>query len=453
MELYSNTEFKILAPKYTVYNDLYEADHAVVTSSNYLIRHALETQTQGHDLLRLRVARTRYRNFIEPIISAFVAMAFKQPIDVSEVTDIFTDDVIANIDGKNTTLTNFIKNCVAKDYFLFGQSYILTDAPANPTRAYWQSLSPLSVPDWQNEAYSTEFNALRYEYYEARARRDLETEEMMVLKSRQYLLSNTGVIAQEYEKSGKDWEKVGAPIDLQLNKVPVAKVTKNKSWVHDACEEALRYHNLLSMRDNVLNHQGYQRSYIAGEMDDNSSKLVNEYVTGILPTGAQVFTVDSADTTGIEKALDQSQTAVFQIAFNMQRVLPFDSKGIQGEGTIAENKKELRDLIITAIQEINDVVNVAVQHFAMFNNKPDYEGKIKFSTDLTIEDIDTVLKTLPITKPYSDKMPIWKKSIVRKLIKSQQLPEQDEILKELETADLSEPKVDSGLDSFASGNR
>lgn len=452
MELYRSAEYKELSPKMQVYQDMYDGDHAVLTGGNYLIRHALETTTDGGDLLALRMNRTRYRNFIEPIISAFIAMAFKNPIDTSEVEDIFTPEIITNIDGQNTSLTDFIKNQVARDYFLLGNPYILTDAPPNPTRPYWVSLSPLSVKDYQTTPFSSDLNAIRYEYYEADPRANLEIEEKIRLKSKQYFIADGKVQVQEYIKEDKSESFAkGKQYTIDIDKIPVARTSNNKSWVHDACEEARRYHNQLSMRDNVLNHQGYQRSYIAGDVDQEKRKLVNEYVTGVLPEGAQVFTVDSADTSSMEKALEQSQVAVFQIAFNMQRVLPVDAKGVQGEGTISENKKELRDLVVTAIQEITDVVNKAVQHFAMFQNKKNYEGKIKISTDLTVEDIDSVLKTLPISKPYMSKVPTWEKAIVRKLVKSQQLPEEKEILIEVEAADFKQVANDSALQNVARG--
>lgn len=452
MELFTNSECKELAQKMQVYQDLYDGDHAVLTNSEYLIRHFLEEKSEGDELINRRIKLTRYRNYMEPIISAFVAMAFKKGIDTSEVSDIFPEDVLANIDGQNSSLENFIKNKVARDYFLLGHCYILTDAPPNPMRPYWVSLSPISVKDYATKSFSTDLQALRYEYFEATTRTNLEEKEQVLLKSKQYYLQDNSVIVQEYVRKDVNgtFEK-GNVYQLPFQELPIARIVNNKSWVHDACEEARRYLNLLSMRDNVLNHQGYQRSYIAGDIDEKQIKLVNEYVTGVLPSGAQIFTVDAASTDSIEKALEQSQAAIFQIAFNMQRILPFDSKGIQGEGTIAENKRELRDLIVEAVKEIEDVVNAAVKHFALFMNKPNYEGKIKIAKDITVDDIDSILRTLPVSKPYYEKVPAWKKAIIKKLAKSMQLEEEKEILNEIEGTDFKEEPIGSGLDLISRG--
>lgn len=452
MELFTSEECKELALKMQVYQDLYDGDHAVLTNSEYLTRHFLEEKSEGAQLLNRRIKITRYRNYLEPIVSAFVAMAFKKGIDTSQVSDLFTDEILANIDGQNTSLENFIKNKVARDYFLLGTPYILTDAPQNPTRPYWVSLSPISVKDYATKSFSTDLQALRYEYYEAVARTNLEEKEVILLKSKQYYLQDNTVVVQEYIKIDKEATFIkGNVYNLPFQELPIARVSNNKSWVHDACEEARRYLNLLSNRDTLLNHQGYQRSYIAGDMDEKQIKLVNEYVTGVLPAGAQIFTVDPASTEGIEKALEQSQAAIFQIAFNMQRILPFDSKGIQGEGTIAENKRELRDLIVEAVKEIEDVVNAAVRHFALFMNKPNYEGKIKIAKDITVDDIDSILRTLPIAKPYYEKVPTWKKAIIKKLVKSMQLEEEADILNEIEKTDFKEDLTGSSLDLMARG--
>jgi len=440
LKYFNHPEYNTLASQWIVIRDLYEGYHERLIDPSYLWPHVIELTKDGQKLRSIRELRTRYTNLIEPVISAYIAIAFQHEPDISEVESLLD---VNDIDGRGTSLVDFIKDCIARDYFLYGKVYLLTDSfQEQPDRAFWECIHPLAVKDWTLPAVGTGYKALRYEYQQEDVRETLSVEGKLSEYSKEYQIQDNlvNVIIAKRNSQG-EWT-VTNTVTLKLDRIPIASTFNGESWVKDATQEALRHYNLQSSRDNILNHQGYQRSYVAGDIDEAGAKMIGEYTIGILPENANLFTVDAVNTASIEQALAASESNVYRIAFNLQRVMPGDSKTAESDSTLRERKQELLKLIKSSISALESVINNGVQHYARFMQKNNFDGKVHLSKDVQIDDIMELIAQFPIAKPYIDKSPTWNRAIAKKILRSHRLPEEQEIQKELNTLEyeIEQPK-------------
>src|SRR4051812_40605657 len=113
-DLYNHPQYLERAPFYRNYRDLYEGIHAVLRRPEYLWPHELETdKTDAAVRLRqIREMRTRYDNEVEPVVSRYSSIFFKEdPVIGKKTLELFGDDE-KNVTGTGKSFITFLKEDV-----------------------------------------------------------------------------------------------------------------------------------------------------------------------------------------------------------------------------------------------------------------------------------------------------------------------------------------------------
>jgi hypothetical protein len=188
IKFYDHPEYEENEESLETYRVLYNGDREKLVGQNYLWPHELEfsnqaastdpssgvSETVGQKIRRIRAMRSRYFNLFEPVISTWISMALSKPIRLDEETANMLGEDVHNIDGKGTSLQNFVMNDIAVSFFRDGKACILVDAPENTARTrveealsgfrpYMEMIDPLELKDWQIGP-DRKFDGIRYEY-------------------------------------------------------------------------------------------------------------------------------------------------------------------------------------------------------------------------------------------------------------------------------------------------
>lgn len=463
-KLYVHPCYNALQRKWRTYWDLYDGDHDTLVSL-YLWKHVVETTTKGAKLRGIREERTQYTNFVEPCISAWTSLLFKEDPNVEGLKkeDVFTDEELANIDGTGKSLVQFIKEDVVRNYFLYGKPLILTDAVATKAknslderllgqRPFWEVINPINVPDWVVEGGG--YRSFRYEYIQDAERESVEAQPKQELLSKLYTIKGTQVEVKRFRKRDADarkksksddsgeWELVGEPILLPIDHVPVSTLWNQDSWIKDIAPLALSAFNLESVIDNILNNQGYQRVILAGELGEKEWMEIGESVFGKAPAGTTLLQLEPVDTSSVERRYDKLVINIHKIAFDAQRVMPADSKAVEGAGTQIERKDSMVSLLQSSLVDIEDVVNRAVKDWATFKNKPDFDGKIEFSHKIADEDVLAQAQLFLQFKSDIMRSKVWYQESLKQVAKAQDLGKLDEIYKDIQAMEPPQPLIE-----------
>jgi hypothetical protein len=445
VELFQHSEFKAHNAEWRLSRTLYEANREELRASDILWSHLFEEKTlDGQTTLRpLREKRSQYTNLKEPIVSAFTTLFFRNDPDTSGVDKIF-GPAISNVDGENRSLVTFIKETLFANYFLYGRGFIVTDTPAVDVvtkedeqrlgvRPRWLGLGALSVPDWSKG--SSGYKLIRYEYDEDAPRGDLDTKPQMVRKSKSYKLGSGAVTVREYTQAGTTTWTPSVEAQVKISEIPVS-VVSGRAWTKDIDPLLMRLFNLESTLDSQILHQAYQRVFIIGDVDSKALQQSGEFVISILPAGSSVHVVEPADTSPTEKRISATSSQIYRIAFNQSRTVSADSRAVEGEDSAAERKEELVSLIKSEIEQIEKCVNDAVRHWATLGGFDGYDPEthvVKFSRDITRDDVEKAMESLAFLRDYLPKYPKWEKATLKKVARSQGLPEYKEIEAEIES--------------------
>jgi hypothetical protein len=224
-------DYQINMAKWETYRDLYDGDHATLTSVKYLWPHEIEGSRQeagrapdgtpwtvGEKLRGIRAQRSRYLNLFEPIVSNWTSLAFSRPIQISAKVREMLGEEINNIDGEGNSLENFIKTILAPAYFRDGKPIVLVDAPSVQFRTiaeqkqagfrpYIELLDVLSVKDWQVDERGN-LAWIRYEYYAIPPRLSPTETPQKTLYSKVLIIAEEGYTQEVYKKDGENWELV-----------------------------------------------------------------------------------------------------------------------------------------------------------------------------------------------------------------------------------------------------
>jgi len=471
-KFYTHPEYMRLQPDWNQFRDLFEGKHAVLTQPQYLWMHEFEgNKAEGGTQLRgIREQRTQYVNFYRSFIERFVSMIFKDGIDTEQVDELF-GDLIDDVDGRGTSFTSFVKSGIAVPYFNYGKPTVLTDSFGVQSgtrkeemqigqRPFWDSIDPLDIPDWETESMPGDrfgdLNALRCIYHLVEPRTSL-TQEPVTREYTKLLLMNDGgkyavqtyvrpddftgagneVVDRAFGQKGSssDWILVGEEVETDLEEIPIATITRT-SWMEQVIPQALQLHNLQSVWDNILLFQAHQRGFIAGtfQMEDGKPAIQTEYAFHLLPENATVTIVDPANTSSIEKRYEVVLGNMFRTVFNQNRVMNTESKGIASFQTIREMKEEFLTAARNAAQDIENVANEAIQHWALFKGIKDFQGKIQLGNDLELKDIEHEIEVMQLAADRIRRHPKWNKEVDKKLAQSMNLNNIDEILEEIEAA-------------------
>lgn len=458
IKLNKHPEYSAWAKKSQIYKDLYEGEHDILVSKDYLWPHLLELKPDyGAQLRTIREMRTRYTNYVEAIVSAIISLMFRNNPNYQKIENVLPENEIKNINGKGQHLNTFIQ-LVARDYLVYGRPFIFVDnynvkvetkrqERAAGVRPIMEILCPLAVKDWEIETENFskygEFKFLRHEYDYIPSRTNEKIAPKIVRRSMalrledsnyKYLIYESNREQNQIIEEGKEtWKVVTDATTIEkIGVIPVCTIWDQDSWIKDVSEEALRAFNLGSTYDNILNNQAYQRSFIAGNISDENWKNIGESVVGRLPEGASVFTIEAANTTSIKDRLLSSINDLFKIGFNQSRSLPVDSGVAESAKTLRERKEELHALLESSIEELESVMNNALKFYAMFKGIKDYDGKIELSCDVSAEDVEEQIKIYSAFRDRIAKYPTWQKETDKKFVDLQGLPVSDKIKKEID---------------------
>lgn len=455
MKLFTHPDYPEKAKKWQVLRDLYDGDHAVLRRPEYLWAHELELSgnESAAKIRGVREQRSQYVNFIEPVLSRLISLFFRdEPTIDEEVRKLFGDD-ISDVTGKGGSLSSWLKNQVVPDVLLYGRAIISTDAPAisvanlaeqrqKGLRPYFSRICPLSAKDWQYQPSSRELQFLRYEYSELAPRTSALDEPRRRHLSRIISRSVGGYSVIDYETDGDpslggelDW-KDAPTFESEVSgwdSIPIA-FFDDVSWLKDVAPLALVIFNLDSCMDNIHLFQAHRWVFIAGNLDQAQRRAVAEYTINFLPEGSTVQPIEPVQTTALETRRARAVSDLFRVAFNQNKVLPADSRQVEGAETQQEQKEEVVALVSSHAEAISNLANRAIAHYARFKGKQNFTGKIKLNAVESVEDFDEFLRVTAQFKDEISQYPKWKRKVLEKVVEKQNLSEAEEILEELSTA-------------------
>lgn len=440
------------------YRDLFEGKHNVLVKPEYLWYHAIELKAlankQADEIRQSRETRTRYLNLVEAIASLWQSYFFRSEPTIDENTKKLLGKAEDDIDGKGTSLFSFIRDQVLISYLIYGKVIVSVDTFSKTgrnraeqkelgIRPYLELHSPLSVKDWQTETEDTsrigKLNFLRTEY-DLIAPRSYTSEPILQRYSQVLERSQSGYQVSTFttaidnnlnyvklDPTTKEaiWESVGTPIvSPKINEIPVS-IIDSKPWLHDVCEEVLRYYNLRSNYDNVNYYQGYADKYIKGVTNQDQMKAFSEYVVKFLPSDGDAIQIDPVDTSSLRDATAESLNNVFKIGLNMFRALPQDAKGVQGADTIQEDKDNTYAIVESSLDDIEVLINDAIRNYSILAGTP-IEPQIQLCRDIKRDNWNEFIQINNAFREEINQMPMVKQAVLRRAIAKMDLDNENE---------------------------
>lgn len=477
--LHEHNYYSEMAPFWTTYRDLYDGNHATLTNSKYLWYHELEKgDKETATLLRgIRAQRTRYLNRIEPIISRYTSLFFQNdPMPDQPTLDMFGDS-ISDVTGTGKSLISFLKEDVLRSHLLYGRPVVRTDNYAVEVRSLaeqralkisptFEVINPLDLKDWQIDTSPQrrgKFLWVRCEYWEMEARASATDKPEQRLYSKVFTWQGAGYTVDTYvAKSNKDIPNISSAQSDQVQKssvvndnrgqgsrweleetsglinapdLPIRSIENGESWVKDIAPQALKLFNLESTRDSIHYSQGHQRIWISGVTNKEQMVALSEYTIGFLPDGSQVQSLEPINTASIDANISETTNNILRIAFNQQATTTIDSKAVQSGATQQEGKEPLVALIKAEIESLENLANSMIKDYAFFKEGiTDFQGKIKFSRDIKIDDIQAQLNIFNALRSDINSCKTWRSESLKKFARQQGLAQQDIIDSEIEAS-------------------
>jgi hypothetical protein len=480
-ELFDHPQYIERAPFYRNFRDLYEGIHAVLRQPEYLWPHELETgDTDAAIRLRgIREMRTRYDNEVEPVISRYTSIFFKDdPVIGEETLKLFGDD-FRNVNGSGKTFITFLKEDVLLNLLLYGRPIVITDSydlglrnladqKQQNARPYFECLSPLDVKDWDLDK-DGRFNFLRCEYTMVEPRTDARSAPKLSLFCKEFVKTGansydaiiykgkkrdpqrTEQVRADEEKrkamqeqqsflSACDWQQINS-VTIEAPYLPIRSMEGHESWIKDTAQLALKLYNKQSARDSIHYYQGHQRVFIKGVQSDEQRKALAEYTIGFLPADGDAFTLEPASTDSLDADIRQIKEDIRRAAFNQSRGVSTDSKQVEGQGTQQEAKEGLVSLIKSELEALENLAKDIVRDYAYFKTgNKDFEPEIVFNKDIQTEDIDKQISIYTALRGDITRCPTWYQETLKKFANYQDLEESEEIAKEIEALKPMQPQ-------------
>lgn len=465
-ELSEHPEYTARAEEFQKYQDLYTGDHDTLIQAKYLVPHELEkAQKDGYKLRAIREARTQYTNFFEPVESTWVSIVLSDKLDVPPAVTKLFGDYENNVDGEGHSLLTFLREKVAPQYFRFGRAYILTDAPKDvaPSRAdeirlgirpRFKMLDVLDVRDWQfrqSADYATQLTGIRSEalYDEPRASLTQKPNRALYSYVRE-LVGNEYVTlvykrAQDADKKAA-WELVETITLSGWDELPVSTICTDP-WLRDVGQQTLRVFNLESALDSCLNGQAFQRIIAAGDLTNDQKMAWNEYAINFAPAGTSIIVVNPADTASLSARIEQTINYLIRNAFNRSHGLTQDSKEAPSAQSTNAMKSEQMALATAAADDIENLINNSIRHFAKFKGIQDFQERVTLGKNFSEENID---QQIALFQAYADairKVPTWYKAHLKRVAERENLAEIDEIKTEIDGMQIEQQPQQQDLRS------
>lgn len=445
----------------------YEANKEALLGPEYLVPHELESEksTGGATLRRIRESRTTYTNFVEPVVSRYCSLYYREQEQLGDATKQILSDAFYDITGEGESLPALIKEDFLPDFFIYGKVIALIDAPAvqidskeeqvkKKIRPYIEHISPLDLKDWAIEREDPEhfgrFRWVRYEYCEIEAREEATAEPKerrysRVIHFRAGVLTVTEYLLAEEkdEKGDEQWVEVNSFVMTDFPRIPIEYIDSD-SWISDVAAQQKRLYNLESARDSIHLWQAHQRIFFVGDIPETARIAVAEYTATFLPSGSNVVTIEPVNTASIDANIERTTTLLFQIAFDQFRATLSSSKGVEGAETQRAQKEAIISLIKSQLAILENFINRALSTYAYFVDKTknrNFVADWKFSREIDVSDIDNLL--LQFQQLRDELTPTWRKSLLKKLAAAHQLADEDTILKEIEASSSVTTPVDA----------
>jgi len=439
--------------------DLHDGDHAVLVSNpDYLWPHELERRTvSGSDLRRIRELRTRYLNIMKSVATRWVSFLFRNDIIVPDAVKSMFGDEYNDVTGDGEGFQSFCKNQIGLNRVLFGKCLVLVDsfgvkaetkaqAQALKIRPFVEVLSPLEVKDWQisdEPERKGKFDFLRCEYQLIEPRTGPQEAPTISTYCKVFAVNNGVYTVSKYkaEKSGNtiEWKLDGSIQIPELSEIPIAGIINSESLLCDAAEQQLMLFNLMSAESSILNAQAFQKIFVTGVKGEDAKLAFSEYAVNFLPSDAAVTVIEAGSTDAISTAINATIDRLYKVAFNQVHGVAADSKEAPGAESQREAKEDFKAFVISIITEIEDVINQWIALYAQFKGQQNFTGKVELDKNISLDDIDKELAIFQAHKDDFKKVPAAYKEIVRKRVNDMNLPNVDEIDKEIESADFTQP--------------
>jgi hypothetical protein len=469
--LYLNPEFKELRPYFEMYRDLFIGDQATLKSPDYLWPHEIEKTPAGAVVRKIREQRSSYTNHIETLVSQWTSLLFKSdPIIPPEVSDLLGDS-IENIDGKGTSLISFLRNSLVPNSLVFGRPILYVGAygtkPENlkqemsgtDFRPYFEAIHPLDFKDYQEETEDPkrlgQLNFVRLEYVEAVPRMSANEAPYIRRISKQYRVTPEGLEITRYQQAkvdpltqtqktlvdqsiyadGTEWEQTGQVILSDWDEIPIVADLHGTSWIKDIAPHVLKFYNCESVLDNIILFQAYQRVIFSGDLEQKDAKTLAENTIGIVPAGTTVHTIEPTNLAGIHERLGTILNNIYRLGLNQVRMMSADSAAAQSDQTIKEEKQNVAALVKSEMEGIETLVNHGVRLFAKYKGIDDFESEIKFNTDVNTSDVNKFVQLVLAFKDDVAKYPSIKKAQLVKYVKELDLPNEEELLADIEASE------------------
>ena len=456
-ELFTSPEYDQNVEDWIKYYDLYDGDHETLCQEKYLWLHEFEASEKGGKLRTIRENRTRYTNLIKPFIRRFTSMVYRQEINISGVTDLVSADIMNNIDGKETDFLSFFRNCVARDYFLFGKAFILADAfniegelsqaeaRQAGKRPFLECISPLAVKDWQVDLEpGPSFGNLimfRYEFQMLEKRTSLLEKPQVGTYSKILQKQGNGFTSTIYKLNSRQrgqnemW-KVYRPETFHagFEQLPVVWFS-GESWIREVSDLALTHYNAESSLDSQLLYQAFQRILFIGDFEKRSGATINEGTALFIPGEGQVQVLEPTNPIALERRIDKVLNNMYKVAFNQARTMPTDSKMVEGAETQKESKDDFLSLVNSAARDLEELTNKAVMLIVDFLGKEYNEEKyyINYNKQISSQDVEKETELMLSFLTDIRKFPTWNKSVLKKVATQMNLAEEESIHEEIDT--------------------
>lgn len=447
---------------------------------------------------QLREQRTQYVNYIKMVEERFVSLMMKGGFNVpQEITAMF-DGEETNVDGQERDLEEFA-TVIARDLIDYGVGYVMTDAQTinarnrmeereAGARPYLSHIHPLDLQDWQIGSQG-QYTAFRYEYKLLVPRETLESEpvlahyttiaslyvapenipvvrgdEVVDIEQGQtfYLLKTyvsvdeEGLLVNHHPSCKKEehhnWQLLNETPIPELDELPLATNRVQDSCLEPVVPIALKIYNKQSDLDNILHNQCYDRSFgfgdLGGALDEAGNITSDSAKQLMLSTKSFVWINDPAgkveklEPTNPEALIGSIQSDIgdlFKVAFNQTRM----SKPDSATGESAETKREAKEDLITRVQRLRErllsIMNKAIKDYAMFKSQnAEFDSEIGFNEELTEADLTELTS---FVRGFTDRFNRYEgltKEIDKKLIAHLNLPNEEDLRKEIDSKDISQ---------------
>lgn len=469
IKLYEHPEYDLNKANWTFSKDMYQGDHATLSGGQYLWRHRLELKDNKdfNELGQARARRTRYLNFDRIVVSLIQSFFFRQAPEPDDATKKLLGQSWYDVDGNGTNFFSFSKLALA-NLLIYGKPIILVEAGEAPRsgaedekhRPRFYIINPLDNPDWIDPSELTGrftgFQMFRREYSELAPRVSSRQEPKIIDVSDEYIKTPEGVIVARFHRAreqnqntptgvGEDqgtWKQVDEFL-LNTSEIPVSSYS-TESWLLPVSHESLRFHNLRSNYDNILYHSGYRQKFIAssGEVAE-LSKVISEAITPVLPEGSTLLTFEPDDASGYSEAMRNSISTIFKIGLNRLEGISEDTRAVRASDTIQAEDRNFLTFIEATIDDVEDLLNDSIRHYAAFKGIENFNGKVTLSKDITEESVETFIllwNSLKDELQNSDLLEV-KKEAITKAIRAMKLENEDDLVKAVKDSTLDNPSL------------